>query len=113
MITYNPEAAEMGARIVARREQLGMSATELSVQAGISAATLSQIESGQRFARIQTLTAIAKALKVSFDYLQPQELDQYSSTPKDMSALITKLKMKSFDDQKTLIKLFNAMIDSI
>ncbi len=113
MNTYNPEAAEMGARIVARREQLGMSAAELAVQADISAAALSQIESGQRFARVQTLIAIAKALKVSLDCLQPQGLDQYSNISTDMSIVVMKLKTKSFDNQKTLTKMFNAMVDTI
>ena len=55
-----------------------MTATELAIQANISAKTLSKIESGQSEVKIGTLVAIATALKVSLDYLQQKKLDQYS-----------------------------------
>ena len=47
-MAFNQELYEVGARIIERREELGMTATQLAIQADISARTLSQIESGQR-----------------------------------------------------------------
>ena len=67
-MAFNQELYEVGARIIERREELGMTATQLAIQADISARTLSQIESGQREAKIGTLVAIAAALRVSLDY---------------------------------------------
>ena len=66
-MAFNQELYEVGARIIERREELGMTATQLAIQADISARTLSQIESGQRETKIGTLVAIAAALRVSLD----------------------------------------------
>jgi len=38
-VAFNQELYEIGARIVERREELGMTATELAIQANISAKT--------------------------------------------------------------------------
>ena len=113
MAEFNQELAEIGARIVARREELGMTATELAIQAGITAPTLSFIESGQRVPKMDTLISIAKALKVSLDYIQPEELNNYSLVPKELSAVLPKLKAKTPAEQKMLIRMFSAMIDSM
>ena len=96
IVAFNQELYEIGARIVERREELGMTATELAIQANISAKTLSKIESGQSEVKIGTLVAIATALKVSLDYLQPKKLDQYSAMPKGMPALIEKINKKNY-----------------
>ena len=113
MAAYNAEFAEIGAKIVARREELGMKASELAIQAGVCASTLSQIESGQRAAKLETLIAIAEALKVSLDYFQPDKLNQYTALPKGLAALLPKLKEKSPAEQQMLIRMFSAMIDSM
>ena len=113
MAAYNAEFAEIGAKIVARREELGMKASELAIQAGMTAASLSYIESGQKGAKASTLIEIAKALKVSLDYFQPEELEDYSSVPKELAALIPKLKEKTPAEQQMLIRMFAAMIDSM
>lgn len=113
MAAYNAEFAEIGAKIVARREELGMKASELAIQAGVTASSLSYIESGQRAVKIETLVSIAEALNVSLDYLQPDKLDQYTAMPKGLAALLPKLKEKSPAEQQMLIRMFSAMIDSM
>ncbi len=104
---------EIGNRIVSRRTELGMTATELSIQADISARTLSQIESGQRETKTGTLIAIAEALGVSLDYLQPQKLDQYAAIPQELSALLPKLNAKSPEAQKKILQILASTIDII
>ncbi|MGV9382202.1 helix-turn-helix domain-containing protein [Nonomuraea sp. NPDC003707] len=52
-------AAAVGAQIRRRREQRGMSGSELARRAGLSKATLSQLEAGKGNPTIETLDAIA------------------------------------------------------
>ena len=59
---YNPQLAKIGAKIVARREELGMTATELSIYADISTVTLSSAESGHSAIGTDKLIRIADAL---------------------------------------------------
>ena len=110
MAVFNQELAEIGARIVERREAMEMTATQLAIQADISAKTLSQIESGQSEAKIGTLVAIATALEVSLDYLQPKKLDQYSAIPKGMPPLIEKINAKLPETQEKILLLLETAI---
>ena len=73
--TYDPLLASIGRKIVKRREELGMTATELAIQADITASTLSLYESGQRAMGVDKLHRIAAILKVPLSYLQSEELD--------------------------------------
>ncbi len=113
IVAFNQELYEIGARIVERREELGMTATELAIQANISAKTLSKIESGQSEVKIGTLVAIATALKVSLDYLQQKKLDQYSTMPKGMPALIEKINKKLPEAQKKILQILTTVIETI
>lgn len=110
---FDPQLAEMGKKIVARREELGMTATELAVYIDVTPATLSRIESGQSAARADTLFKIASVLKISLDRLQPQDLNQYSDMPNDLSEVISKFKQKSVSDQSKLVKMFLSMVEII
>lgn len=113
MAVFNAELAEIGARIVERREELGMKASELAIQVGITAASLSYIESGQKAAKASTLTAIAETLRVPLSRLQPKKLDKFSDVPKGIEVLFSKLKEKSPAEQQMLINMFCAMIDKM
>lgn len=55
------------------REFRGMSARELAAQAGLSAAYLSEIETGKKEGSLSALRKIAKALRVDLDDLFPSE----------------------------------------
>jgi transcriptional regulator with XRE-family HTH domain len=57
-------AAVVGAQIRRRREQRGMTSAELARRAALSKATLSQIEAGNGNPTIETLDALAVALKI-------------------------------------------------
>lgn len=56
------------------RKHRQISARQLAAAAGIAPSYLSQIESGQREGTVSTMTAIAKALRVSLDDLLPADL---------------------------------------
>ncbi|MBR1433304.1 MAG: helix-turn-helix transcriptional regulator [Ruminiclostridium sp.] len=108
---YNPQLAEMGTKIVARREELGMTATELSIYADISTVTLSSAESGHSAIGTDKLIRIADVLKVPLSYLQPGKLEKYSEIPSELIPLLPKLKKKSPEEQRKLIQMFASMID--
>ena len=110
-VEYNQSIVDMGDRIRARREELGMSAAELAVRTDMDASALSRIESGQRAVRTDRLIKIAAALKTSLANLQPSELDQFSDVPAEMLPIIEKLQKKSLADQKKLIQMFASMVD--
>ena len=110
---YDPQLAEMGAKIVARREELGMTATELAIYADITSAALSRIENGQSEAKVTTLMKIADILAVPLSYFQSGDSENSYSIPPELLALIPKLKNKTHSEQRKLVQMFAAMIDTI
>ncbi len=72
MATSSSIATAVGAQLRLRREQRGMSASELARRAGLSKATLSGMESGRANPTIDTLDAVAVALGIPLtDLLVP------------------------------------------
>ena len=111
---YDPQLDEMGKRIVARREELGMTATELAIYVGITSAALSRIENGQSEAKATTLMKIADILTVPLSYFQPGGVAvSTNNIPSELLALIPKLKRKAPAEQQKIMQLFAAMIDTI
>jgi transcriptional regulator with XRE-family HTH domain len=68
-------AAAVGAQIRRRREQRGMSGSELARRAGLSKATLSQLEAGNGNPTIETLDALAIALRIPLTDLLTRDTD--------------------------------------
>ncbi|GHE30047.1 XRE family transcriptional regulator [Streptomyces capitiformicae] len=68
-------AAAVGAKIRLRRRQRGMSAAEIARRAGLSKATLSQMEAGKGNPTIGTLDAIAVALRIPIADLPARDAD--------------------------------------
>ena len=107
----NPVMEEIGKRIAQQRESQGISQIELGIRADIHYTTISEIESGKRKVRLDTLLKIAAALEVPLSVLQPEELDTYTEIPAGMIGICKKLKTLSVEKQHTLMALFDAMID--
>jgi transcriptional regulator with XRE-family HTH domain len=64
------ESGGIGSRVRAARERLGWTREALAFHAGISWSAVAQVESGRRTnLRPSTLAALARALRVSIDYL--------------------------------------------
>lgn len=108
---FNPTLAAIGNRIREQRENRHMKATELAIQAGITASALSRIELGEVAAKTETLVCIAEALHVTLQELQPPELDKYASVPSAFLPLLRKLGEKTTAEQDKLIRMFEAMVD--
>lgn len=68
-------ATAVGAKIRLRRQQRGMSAAEMARRAGLSKATLSQLEAGNGNPTIDTLDAIAIALRIPIADLLARDAD--------------------------------------
>jgi transcriptional regulator with XRE-family HTH domain len=72
----------LGPRIRAAREKLGLSQQELAARARISVPVLNRLENGQRAnPGLETLRALARALRVTMDYLG--EMDGGPESPGD------------------------------
>lgn len=110
---FNPVLAQIGNRIIARREELGMSQTELAIQAGITQQALSQIESGKRAVRIDKLSQIAVALRAPLSMFQPEELDRYGGVEKEMLSLIENIKRLPLPQQKMMMRMFQSQLNSL
>jgi len=69
----------LGDRLKRAREDRGWSQAELARRAGIRQATLCELETGkQEDTRVSTLVKLAKALRVSLEYLTEMEYDPLS-----------------------------------
>jgi len=64
-----PELDELGARLRAERDRIGLSQRELARRVGLSASLISQIETGQSKPSVGTLYAVVTELGISIDSL--------------------------------------------
>lgn len=112
-IAENPVITNIGKKITQRREELGMTATELAIQANMSASQLSLYETGQRTMGVDKLHNIAMVLKVPLSYFQSDELDTFSELPPTFQSLIEKMKKLPSDKQYMMKVMFMAQIDTL
>ena len=109
-MAYDPVLAEIGAKIVKRREELHMTAVELATRVVVSANSLSLYETGQRAMGIDKMYRIARALKVSFSYFQPEELTIDTEVQEDCFAALEKLTAMPVEKRTMLMRMFQAQI---
>lgn len=64
---------QVGARLRAVRQSRGLTLEELASQAGMSASTLSRLESGKRQAGLELLLPLTRRLGIRLDDLVPEE----------------------------------------
>lgn len=67
------ELEQIGARLRAARQARGLTLEELAGAAGMSASTLSRLESGKRQASLELLLPLTRRLGIRIDDLVPQE----------------------------------------
>lgn len=110
---FDPVLVQIGNRIVKRREELHMTATDLSIQADVSANSLSFYESGQRAMGIDKMYRITQALRIPFSYLQPDEMSDCPEIPEDCRLLFEKLNSLPVKKKDMLLKMFQAQITAV
>lgn len=72
----NDELEQVGPRLRAARHARGLTLEDLAEQAGMSASTLSRLESGKRQASLELLVPLTRLLGIRIDdLLQPQARD--------------------------------------
>jgi transcriptional regulator with XRE-family HTH domain len=67
------ELEQLGARLRAARQSRGLTLEELAAAAGMSASTLSRLESGKRQASLELLLPLTRRLGIRLDDLVPQQ----------------------------------------
>ena len=112
-MAYDPVLADIGAKIVKRREELHITASDLSILAEVSANSLSLYESGQRAMGIDKMYRIARALKSPFSYFQPDELSVYPEAAEECSSVFEKLEVLPTEKRRLLVRMFQAQIASL
>lgn len=84
---------EMGARIRARREMLGMSREELARKMSVTAKTIANIEYGEKGVTLKNLYKMKQVLGVSVDYLM--DGDDAFATAEDKRKMLNENIMSS------------------
>ncbi|MDR3627761.1 MAG: helix-turn-helix transcriptional regulator, partial [Ignavibacteriaceae bacterium] len=91
-------------RILKRREELGLSQTDLAKRAGLKPPTISQYESGLRSPSYEALIKLSTALNVSTDYLiSGKEVDFDLSNDKTMVILFKIAQDLSIENKDKLL----------
>ena len=67
-------AADMGKRIAARRNQLGLTQAEAAEKAGFTQQFFACVETGTKNIRAESIIGVSKALNISTDYLLTGEV---------------------------------------
>jgi transcriptional regulator with XRE-family HTH domain len=68
------ELEQVGARLRAQRQARGLTLEELAARAGMSASTLSRLESGKRQASLELLLPVTRQLGLRIDDLLPAQV---------------------------------------
>lgn len=101
----------IGDRIRARREELGMSQSDLARKAGYkSRSSINKIENDDRGATRENLISIARALRVTPSYLMGWEESNASELTTIQEELIEKIFELTPDNQRTLIGIVETLL---
>ncbi|MBS1960494.1 MAG: helix-turn-helix transcriptional regulator [Bdellovibrionales bacterium] len=96
------------ARITAARKARGLQQNELANLAGVTPASISQMENGLRMPSVPVLARLASVLQVSFEYLTGQT-DEQQTQEQRATQLFRDLQALPEDTQK----MIQAQIDAI
>lgn len=110
MTDYHKQAKEIGSRIRAKREELGMTQEQLANKLGYkSKSSITKIESGDRDLRQKKIKTIADALSTTPDYLMGWSTDS-TSTHSRLEHSLGVISLSLDDEQlEKLIKFAEAL----
>ena len=96
----------LGQNVKSRRDQRGWNQEELSVKARVTKNTISNIETGQKFARAITLVRLAKAFETHvYELLKPRDI--LPDKPTDLFARYNQ------DVQEKMAEIGNSYIEKM
>ncbi|MFA9479726.1 helix-turn-helix domain-containing protein [Phycisphaerales bacterium AB-hyl4] len=105
-MTVNP--SDLPNRVLAARQQCGMTQAELAEAAGLQQSVIAQIEGGRRKPSFDNLRRLALALHVSADHLLGLDEDSTSSPPA-IAAIMRIIRDLPDDD----LELLSAMAETM
>ena len=85
-------------RVKAARERQKLTQTELAIRSELTAAAISQIESGDRMPAFKTIVALARALGTTPNDLMGMEVEQLDPSLQELKGLFRDLKDMSPED---------------
>lgn len=92
-------------RIIKKREELGVTQTELARRAGLKAPAISQYETGSRNPSYEALIKLSNALGVTIDYLMSgKEIEIASITDQSMKLLLKITQNLSLEKKNKLLE---------
>ena len=87
LLPFLPCLSDMGRRIAARRNQLGLTQAEAAERAGLTQQFFACVETGTKNIRAESIIGVSKALNVSTDYLLTGEVTETLSHLASISSL--------------------------
>jgi transcriptional regulator with XRE-family HTH domain len=101
----------IGERLRNLRKERGLSQEELAHLASLHSTYIGQLERGEKNATLESLEKVTEALGISlgelFRFVQTTT-DEHSFT---LSKIINRLQVRSLEDQKTVLKLLDLILD--
>ncbi len=89
MAKLDPFYVDLGARVRAQREQLGLTQALLADEIGISRTSLTNIECGRQRLLVDQLVNICAKLSISIEDIIPSQKVEYWPEPMSLSAMPT------------------------
>lgn len=99
----------IGDRIRQRREELGLSATELAKMVGVGKSTISNYESNRSAPNETTLFKLFVALKCDANYLYSDYIEDIVASKKVTQALVTKEELQVITEYRKKPNMQNAV----
>ncbi len=98
---------EMGARLMRRRKQRGLTQEEVAELAGLTPQTISTAERGEKALRPENVVKICHALDISTDYLLTGKVTQ------DVTMIAAKLATLPPDQLRRIENIIDIFIEAI
>ena len=99
---------QIGERLCARRQQMGMTQEQLAEKANVTSQTISYAELGKKAMRADTIAGVCDALEISADYLLFGEI-----TSKELSALERRISQLHPDQYQCLESIIDSFMTAV
>jgi transcriptional regulator with XRE-family HTH domain len=101
----------IGERIRNFRKEKGLSQEELANMANLHATYIGQLERGEKNATLESIEKVTNALEVSLEDLFRSIRPKPNAQEYTLSQIVTRLQTRSIEDQKTILKLLDLLLE--